>query len=328
MAVQANIARLSYFILAFISQKSVASPVPEIFPPEPDTLSFAELVHKALSRILALGFFRGVALSLVILVCLTCLLIALLRGLATYLNHYDPKLWETFEEANAFDDDDDDEKDHEDEMMSRRSSICDGRRPYNFRTQQTRSRNSQYILANSPKSVTKINVHASPARGTVILPPSPPPKSRISTPIRSPSTPLRSALSKSPPASQRFSSTQYFLFGSRRTRSSTASSPSPKSVRWADELHVSVISTVELSMRKRRGEELLSNEEAEMDVTTRTIGSRNRLQFPVSDTLCPPAYHEEPLHLDLFPARSADTTKDGGKPSFSAPPMQLEGDTN
>ena len=50
--------------LNVLGRHVLASPVPEISPSVADSLPFAELAQKAFSRILELGFLRGVALSL------------------------------------------------------------------------------------------------------------------------------------------------------------------------------------------------------------------------------------------------------------------------
>ncbi|EXJ61529.1 hypothetical protein A1O7_01957, partial [Cladophialophora yegresii CBS 114405] len=204
--------------------------------PEADTLSFTELAQKAFLRILELGFIRGVVVSLFILCALVCLLIGTLQALAAYLHHHDTKLWETYEEIQACADV---EKEVQEAADSRRSSVIEEFRRYNLQCQK-QSRTSRYIMANPSTPITNINVHTSPRRDAVATSPYSPSETRFLTPIRPTSTPLRSALSKSPPSSKCLLSARSYLFGSRSTSTSTCLTPSPKYVRWADQIHISI----------------------------------------------------------------------------------------
>ena len=81
-------------------------------------------------------------------------------------------------------------------------------------------------------------------------------------------------------------------------------------------------------MQKRR-EGLQTNEEAEMDVTTRTIGSPNTRHSGDFDTASPPAYDAEPVpSYAILPPRPAVAIKDAEIIFKKAPSMLLEGDTN
>ncbi|ETI27091.1 hypothetical protein G647_09773 [Cladophialophora carrionii CBS 160.54] len=309
----------------FMLHWALASPVPEIFSPEADTLSFTELAQKAFLRILELGFIRGILVSLLILCALVCLLIGTLRVLAAYLHHHDTKLWETYEEVHACADG---EKEVQDEADCRRASVIDECQPYNLQCQK-QSRNSRYIMANPSTPITKINVHAFPRRAAVVMSPYSPSETRFLNPIRSTSTPLRSALTKSPPSSKRLPSARSYLFGPRSTSTSTCLTPSPKSVRWADQIHVSITSTLEMSVRRRLEEELQAGTEPEIDLATRTIASRNRLRSDVLDILSHPIHHAEPLPAhDASSATPAIAIGDGPSDSRGESCMQLEGDTS
>ena len=221
---------------------------------------------------------------------LVCLLVGSLRALAAYLDHHDTKLWEEYEETNAFDD----EGKVRSETICRLWSTVEDRAACTLRHERP-SRGSRYMLSHPSTPVTKINIHTSPRRAAVIASSSSPSKSGSPTAIGSPSTPLRSALSRSPPSSKRFSSAQSFFFGPRRSTSTTTSRPSPKSVRWADQIHVSVTPTAEMSVQKEGADELQTSHEAEMDIATRTIGSRNHRPSDVLDIFQAPTHHPEPL---------------------------------
>lgn len=304
------------FALILSCHPSLASPVPEIFPPEAETLSFTELTQKAFLRILELGLFRGVAVLLLILAFLTCLLIGTLRALAIYLHRYDTQLWETYEEVDHYKED---EKDTGNEAVCRRSSIIDERRPCNFRP-QTQSRVNRYILSNPSTPVTRINVHAWSRRAAVTTSPPSPCQSRSSGVIRSPSSSLRSALSKSP---------QSFLFSSERVRSSIGSSPSPKSVRWADQLHASVTSTLEMSMQHTRGKYFQHHADEEMDITTRSVGNSDRQYANVMDMSPSSTYPMGALPACEMSSPGLHVTVNALEPEPQRRPgMQLEGDTS
>ncbi|KIW69819.1 hypothetical protein PV04_02146 [Phialophora macrospora] len=329
MSSQTNAKLVEYFFpFMLVFHRALASPVPEIFPPEADTLSFTELALKTFFRILELGFIRGIAASLFILCCLVCLLVCTLRALAVYLHRQDAKLWETYEEIQACDDG---EKEGRKEAICRRSSVVDECRPYHLQGQK-QSRNSRYILANPSTPVTKINVHASPRRAAVTMSPSSPSKTNVSPPIRSPSTPLRSALSKSPPLSNRLPNPQCYFFGSHRTSTSTStsttSSPSPKSVRWADQVHVS-FTTIEMSVQRQPGGRIETVTQAEMDIASGTVGNDYQRQSDVSDFVSSPVYHAEPPPTyGALPPRSVVPFSDRQTESSMVSFMLLDGDTS
>lgn len=206
----------------------MASPIPQIFSPEMGQLSFPELIQQSLRRILDRGFVGGILYSLLIFGCLICTLICVFCALWVNVERRDVSL--QGEERGQYSD-----KDRGTDQTFR---------SYQFRP-RTQSRLSRYVLSSpsskTPSPVTKITIHASSVRKSKTTPPSSP--SHSTSPCSSSqSTPLRSALSKSPPS--RLSTTQSFFFGTRR-RSSPASSP--KSVRWADDIQVSVF-TVEMSV--------------------------------------------------------------------------------
>lgn len=202
---------------------AIASPIPQIFSPQIGQLSFAELIQQSLCRVFNRGFI-GILYALLIFACLLCTLICVFCALRANVEHR--RLSLQLDESLQYSD-----KEDTAEQTSR---------AYEFRP-RTETRLSRYILgsptAKTSSPVTKITIHASSVRKSKTTPPSSPPS------FSSRSTPLRSALSKSPPPSQ-FSTTQTFLFGTRR-RSSPSSSP--KSVRWADDIQVSVFTTLELS---------------------------------------------------------------------------------
>ncbi|KAK4943353.1 hypothetical protein LTR10_017027 [Elasticomyces elasticus] len=184
--------------------QALASPVARISAPKTDALSFAELIVRTFQRILDLGFLQGVLSTLLIVGCLVGLLICGLCALVNYMRHVDTG--EMYENVG----------------------ISESGELY-FSKHEKRGRDDS--------SVTKISIHTSSSPRHVLPPSNAPSRSsRTASPSRSLSPPLRSALSKSPsPARRR----QLTFFGSR-TSSPTGSS---KSVRWADEIQVSVIAT-------------------------------------------------------------------------------------
>ncbi|OCT49511.1 hypothetical protein CLCR_07407 [Cladophialophora carrionii] len=325
MSSQRRMRLLDCFLpLMFMLPWALASPVPEIFPPEADTLSFAELAQKAFLRILELGFIRGVVVSLSILGALVCLLIGTLRALAAYLHHHDTRLSEAYEEVHACAGG---EKEVQDEADCRRASVIEECQPCSLQRLK-QSRNSRYIIANPSTPITKVNVHAFPRRAAVVMSPYSPSETRFLTPVRSTSTPLRSALSKSPPSSKRLSDARSYLSGPRSTSTSTCLMPSPKSVRWADQIHVSITSTLEMSVRRRPKEDQAGTA-PEIDIATRTIGNRNQHQFDVLDILSHPTHHAEPLPAhEAFLATPAIAMGDGPSDSSGESCMLLEGDTS
>ncbi|KEF56593.1 uncharacterized protein A1O9_06782 [Exophiala aquamarina CBS 119918] len=205
----------------------MASPIPQIFSPEMGQLSFAELIQQSLRRILERGFVGGILYSILILGCLICALICVFCALWAILERRDS----SFQVGRRT-------------LFSDKNGTTHEASPtYKYRP-QTETRLSRFVLS-SPSSkttspATKITIRASSVRKSKTTPPSSPPPSSSSL---SRSTPLRSALSKTPPSQP--STTQSFFFGSRR-RSSPASSP--KSVRWADDIEVSIFTTVEMKV--------------------------------------------------------------------------------
>ncbi|KAL6240936.1 hypothetical protein RBB50_012195 [Rhinocladiella similis] len=226
-------------VLAFAPQHGLTSPVPQIISPELGSLSLSELFLQTFQRILKLGFVQGVVSALLILGCLVCMLICVLCALAAYFDRNDKGRWDR--------DRDRDLELNDDYVYSSPHE----KRHANLRTgSPIRRGRKAYYLGREPV-VTKISVVASPfsrrpksSASSPSPPPSPPryhPQNvRTSSP---PATPLRSALSKSPsPPCHRHS----LFFGVKRSPSSS----SPKSVRWADELGVSVLATVQVTNRR------------------------------------------------------------------------------
>lgn len=254
---------ISYFLGPFALsgiQRVLASPTPRISSPEIDTLSFFELAQQTFQRILELGFLRGIVFSLLILGCLVLLLICVLGGLATYLRRNDTNMREKLE-VDQFEK----EPDRDNPFSTTDKKKSNTHEACNFRP-QTRDRISRYILSHpNTYPVTKINVRPSPRRANTTIKPSSPSTSSYSP--SSPQTPttLRSALSKSPPRTRRFSSTQSFVFGFPRRASRT---PSPKSVRWADQIQVSVAATVQMSLCSAETR-VLAEADTEMDIGIR-----------------------------------------------------------
>lgn len=218
----------SIFITSLLPIRHVmASPIPPIFSPEMGQLSFPELIQQSLRRILDRGFVGGILYSLLIFGCLIFTLICVFCA-----------LWANFERRDSSL-----HVEERDQYSDKNGASHEVPRTYKFRP-RTETRLSRYVLS-SPSSktaspVTKITIRASSVRKSKTTPPSSPSPSPSSS---SRSTPLRSALSKTPPS--KLPTTQSFFFGSRR-RPSPASSP--KSVRWADDIQVSVFTTVEMNV--------------------------------------------------------------------------------
>ncbi|KIW19026.1 hypothetical protein PV08_03316 [Exophiala spinifera] len=218
-------------VLAFAPQPGLTAHVPQIISPGWGSLSFSEMFLQAFQSILDLGFVQGVVSGLLILGCLTCLLICVLCALAAYFDRVDKGRWDKDLELN------------EDYV----SSSPPHTKRHSNRTSRSirRGRKSHYL--SRPPVVTKISVVASPFSCQSELsssssPPSPPRyhSQDVRTSTSPPTTPLRSALSNSPPPTcQRRS----LVLGVKRT----PSSGSPKSVRWADELGVAVLATVQVT---------------------------------------------------------------------------------
>lgn len=260
---------LSLLAIACPLPPVLASPVHRISSPEMGTLSFSELAEQTVRRILELGFTRGILSSLLILGSLVCLLICALAGLGAYLRRHDTYLSEKARMRDRY-------EGKQQEMKSNIFATCQ------FRP-RTRTRLSRYIFTGPSSPVTRINIHASSIpRKIVTTPLSTPSKlPNISTRVSSsPQTsPLRSALSKS--TRPRVSRTHSFFFPSRR-RSSPVS---PKSVRWADQIAVSVTATVEMSVRGGDGEKEQATLDAEMDIGSQTVGEKEPRAVLVDVTL-------------------------------------------
>ncbi|KAJ9645503.1 hypothetical protein H2204_001083 [Knufia peltigerae] len=219
-------------VLACAPQPGLTGPVPQIIHPDLGSLSLSELFLQTFRRIMELGFVQGVVSALLILGCLICMLICVLCALAAYFDRNDKGRWDRNDlELN------------DDYVYSspREKRHADGN---STSSPVRRGRKAHHCLSRQQPVVTKISVVASPfsCRRKASSPPSPPryhpQNNRTSSP---PVTPLRSALSKSPsPPCQRHS----VYLGVKRSPSSSAS---PKSVRWADELGVSVLATVQVT---------------------------------------------------------------------------------
>ncbi|KIV81492.1 hypothetical protein PV11_03676 [Exophiala sideris] len=246
--------------------QALASPVARISTSKTDALSFAELIVRTFQRILDLGFLQGVLSTLLIVGCLVGLLICGLCALVNYMRHVDTgELYDNVgisESGELF--------------FTKHEKRGRDVSSLSFSHPQNRSRISRYLLSRQDSSVTKISIHTSSSPRHVLPPSNAPSRSsRTASPSRSLSPPLRSALSKSPsPARRR----QLTFFGSR-TPSPTGSS---KSVRWADEIQVSVIATFVDSHTSEKVAEV------EMDIGL----SRYEKAIDVEDsTDAPPAYN-------------------------------------
>lgn len=274
---------------------------------------------------LELGFLRGVAVVLLIFGCLVGLLVGTLRGIAAYLHRHDTKLWERYEELYVFDDD---EKEDEGDLAGRHPNVSNDVQTYN----SSSGRASRYMSANPSTPITKINAHASPRRAAVVASSSgSPSKMGCMSSVTSPATPLRSALSRSPPPSSRFSSAQAFFFGTRPASPVGSPASSPKSVRWADQVHISVISTVEMSVQNRRDEPAGSVlAQAEQDIATRTVGNRNNtIPDDAFNLLSAPVYHVEPPAYTAVSIQTPASDADHVISRLSSDlMMRLEGDTS
>ncbi|KIW55254.1 hypothetical protein PV05_07548 [Exophiala xenobiotica] len=212
--------RVYHFLLVVmlaLFHHALASPVPRISSPEIGALSFAELFLQTFRRILELGFLQGVAIALLVLGCLVCLLICVLCALAAYIDRNDTAVWDKDLERN-----------------DQRYSSSEKRNHSRNDSPENRGRKSYY--ADRPSPITKISIHASPSPRRTTPQSSPSKPQRQNSRSRSPTTPLRSALSKSP------SRRESIFFGLKRSSRPS----SPKSVRWADELGVSVLATVQI----------------------------------------------------------------------------------
>ncbi|KAK5449399.1 hypothetical protein LTS15_008943 [Exophiala xenobiotica] len=208
-----------FLLLAMLAivQHTLASPIPRISSPEIGAMSLAELFLQTFRRILELGFLQGVAIALLVLGCLVCLLICVLCALAAYIDRNNTTIWDKDLERNDHRHSSDEKRNH-----SRNESP------------ENRGRKSYY--AERPSPIRKISIHASTPPQKTTPPSSPAKFQRQNSRSPSPTTPLRSALSKSPPRRESF------FFSLRRSSRPT----SPKSVRWADELGVSVLATVQI----------------------------------------------------------------------------------
>ncbi|KAK5269259.1 hypothetical protein LTR99_010097 [Exophiala xenobiotica] len=208
-----------FLLLAMLAivQQTLASPIPRISSPEIGALSLAELFLQTFRRILELGFLQGVAIALLVLGCLVCLLICVLCALAAYVDRNNTTIW----------DKDLERKDHRHSSNEKRNHSRD-------EEPENRGRKSYY--AERPSPITKISILASTSPRKTTPQSTPSKFQRQNSRSPSPTTPLRSALSKSP------SRKESFFFGLRRSSRPS----SPKSVRWADELGVSVLATVQI----------------------------------------------------------------------------------
>ena len=311
---------------ALLCQQALASPVPKIFPPTVDAFSIAELAQEA--YLLELGFPQAIAAILLIFGCLTCLLVGALREVAAYLYRHDTKLWERDEEFHNFEDDEK-EKDHE--PAATQLTVVDDGQTSDLRSGAQIRVFFRYLLSNPVTPVTKINVYASPQRAAVITSPSGSSlKMRYVTSVSSPSKIPALALLKSAQRPIRFSSTKSFFFG---TRPASSVSSSRKSVRWADQLHISAVPTMGMSVRIRQcaqaGDETA---ESEQDIATRRTGSMNVTGSADACGILPShVYHIEPPAYEALsptPAFTASSLSNAETNSSLVLTMQLEGDTS
>jgi hypothetical protein len=291
-----------------------ATLVPEIFSPQADGLTMTELLAKAAVRILELGFLRGIVVCIIILSCLICLLIGVLRLLAAYLQRHDLQLWDIHEERAPGEGCE--EKGHH--WWSSRTSA--ERRPRSFRA-QTETRITRYIQCGTPTPVTRINIHASPRRALTTLTGHQSQVQSMST-----STPLRSVLSKSPTSLKQISADSNVPLIPREANLSPPTSPSPKSVRWADEIKFQPSLTACKASKVAAAEAAHLYDDTEMDiamqVTPKWIKDLSDQVPPVhpSRSISPcPSYE---LFLNSPSDPSNESVLD------MAPVMEIEGDTS
>lgn len=253
---------ISHAFILSPARYALAAPTPRISSPEIGALSFADLALQTFRRILELGFLRGVLSSLLILCCLVCLLICALYALSACLGHNDTKLWDRMEEVDL-------------QENANESLPPKGEKGQLFHQQTQQNQAPQYHLSRHAAWITKIKTHVSPLHQGRTTPTKPRARSsHPDTPSQPTPTTLRSALSKSPPPLRRLSRIQC-LFASPRGGSPTTS---PKSVRWADEIQVAVLATVELSFQHSRSGS--TDSIPEMDIgLSRTSGELDGVDF-------------------------------------------------
>lgn len=220
-----------HVLIAFVllARHAMATPIPKTFSQDIGQLSFSELTQQTLRRILDLGFTRGILSSLLVIGCLVCILICVLCVLAAYVERCDLDGPCCQRQSQA-----------EGHMTPAHEKALQSPNHLNSFSSPEDHRICRYSLSSPSSPLTKITIHTSSVRKTKTAKTS----SIPSGPEMTASPPLRSALSKSP---TRFQHARSLLFGTRRRQSPPGSA---KSVRWADEIQISIIARVEIAFDK------------------------------------------------------------------------------
>ncbi|KIV95966.1 hypothetical protein PV10_03553 [Exophiala mesophila] len=241
---------------ALLARYAMATPIPKTLSQDIGQLSFSELAQQTLRRILDLGFTRGILSSLLVIGCLVCILICVLCVLVAYV-----------ERGNSD------------------GACCQGQNRVEARVTQAHEkalpsplqplddhRIYRYSLSTPPSPLTKITIHTSSVRKAKTTKTS----SLLSSPEMTSSAPLRSALSKS---RTRFQHAHSLFFGTRRRQSPYGSA---KSVRWADEIQISIIAKVQIAVEEEvEGEEEAAvGDRIECDVGTVSIHEADPYALP------------------------------------------------
>lgn len=248
-----------HVLIAFVllARYAMATPIPKTFSQDIGQLSFSELAQQTLRRILDLGFTRGILSSLLIIGCLVCILICVLCVLAAYVERCDPDGACCQRQSRA-----------EDHISPAHEKALQSPNQLDSFSSPKDHRIYRYSLSSPSSPLTKITIHTSSVRQTKSAKTS----SIPSAPEMTRSAPLRSALSRSP---TRFQHAQSLLFGTRRRQSP---SNSAKSVRWADEIQISIIARVDISFDR----EAACGARTECDVGTVSIDEAD--PYALSDT--------------------------------------------
>ncbi|KAH0847820.1 hypothetical protein FOPE_01008 [Fonsecaea pedrosoi] len=282
-------------------------------------------------RIIEIGFVKGILISLLVLGSLVCLLIGALGGLAVYLRHHDTKLWEGHGELYVFEGGKD-EDEEVDISCVKNNSKRSGLR-YSDKSQlQSQSRTSRYLSSNLSVPVTRISIYGSPRRmSTTKSDPSAKPWTTRGS-VQNAIGPLRSALSRSPPLLKGSPRGQLPLSSETRSRriSMSSTSPTPKSVRWADEIQMT---TAEISFSRERATSAKAGSGSHIAKDTRSCGIDGQA-LDIGDALpdsSSPTYRmfclsQTPQHTTTF-SKMCIQSQDTGHPSDRAMSMKLEGDT-
>ncbi|KIW86691.1 uncharacterized protein Z519_12677 [Cladophialophora bantiana CBS 173.52] len=306
--------RLTFVFTLFPCQQVLASPASQVIQPDTGPLSLFELVQKTFHRIVEVGFLRGILTWLLILGCLVCLLIGVLNGLAAYLRRHDPKLWEQHDEINTFEGEKDEEEEPASSSVGKRLNRPDTEHTDKLQS-QCQSRISRYLASNPSIPITKISIRASPRRPpTTTCALSAPSWSSPRTPTRTPVTPLRSALSKSPASSRQSSRVRTLVLESTSVSTGRTGYPSPKSVHWADEI------------QGHTGPQI------EIDIGSRRVDGHSFNTVDALDAFSLPTYYSNPTsqthdRTSSF-TKTLITVQDVEHPSDRVTLMKLDGDTS